>query len=176
MRSRSFLLAFAAGCVGVHANPHPPGGTGSGGSGSGSGSGTGLGDPVTIDSNKGACADPEGPLHGYSLASEVETLIVGKWRQCSGPAVFNRTYDGIEADADGSFYFLDDNGTTLVRRTGFDSQGTWTAGQEGPHSVQLDFHLVDTGDGGYPQFEDSPRRLAMRIGYNDEATILAIEP
>ena len=160
------LLGIAACGNGVHADPR---GLMPDAHQTGSGSGSGSAMP-------GTCSDPDGPLHPYTQASEVSALVVGRWRQCSGATPFAEAQAGVELLANGEFYFLQETGGTLVRKSGFDSQGTWTAYQEGGSSVQFDFHITNTGTGGYPEFEDNPRKMAMRLDYNSEASIWVLVP
>ena len=152
------LVAIAlAGCgVGVHSDPANLGSNGGHGSGS---------------AMPGTCNDPDGPLHPYTQAADLEALVIGTWRQCSGPTLFNTPQAGVEIATDGTFYLLADSSGTLVRKGGFESQGTWDASQETAQTVQLNFHIANTGTDGYPQFEDNPRKMQFRIFENPDPSL-----
>jgi hypothetical protein len=121
-------------------------------------------DPPITDPSAGACDAPQGPLHHYTTVAEVETLVVGQWRHCSGPTLGTADQAGIEFVDDHKFFALvDDSDGNLVRMTGFGSEGTWRADQEGDW-VQLSCYTPTLGgNGGQPEFEDAPSRFAVRL-------------
>jgi hypothetical protein len=143
------LVSFAVGCgTGVESAP-----------------GALLTDPAATSE----CDAPQGPLHHYTTAAEVETLILGRWRHCSGPALKPAAQAGIEFIDDHTFFALiDDNDGELVRMTGFDSEGTWRADQEGSW-VQLSYLTPTGGFGGTPEFEDAPSRFSIRLQTDESA-------
>jgi hypothetical protein len=146
--SATYLLAsLAVGCgVGVESSP-----------------GTPLAMPAT-----GECDAPQGPLHHYTTASEVETLIVGRWRHCSGPTMIAGS-DGVEFVADHSYFALVDNGLgNLVRTTGFGNEGTWEAYQQNPTWVQFAYRRPGAGNGGTLEFEDGPPRFSIPLATSNE--------
>jgi hypothetical protein len=126
----------------------------------------------------GACNDPEGPRHPYTQAAEVEQLVLGRWLHCSGATLLGQAGEvGIELTADHIYYVLQQDGDQLVREGGFAGSGTWDTYQETPTSVQFDYHPTpNSGNGGYFLFEDSPRRFAINIGYNDTPSIYVLLP
>jgi hypothetical protein len=147
----TYLLAsLAVGCgVGVESNPElPPSNP----------------ELSPIERAMQECDVPQGPLHSYTKASELETLILGQWLRCSGPPWLADS-DGIEFADDHTFFALIDDGLgKLVRRTGFGNQGTWDASQETETWVQLNTHLTPAGgNGGSPAFEDTPSRFAINL-------------
>jgi len=146
----AFLL-LAAGCgLGVSSQPHK----------------------ISNEGTPGTCADPEGPLHPYTKAADVDAMFVGKWVHCSGPTFLMNGDEAFEFTADGTYYVLQDNGTNLVRKTGFGNQGTWDTYQETEKSVQLSYHPTpNSGNGGAPQFEDDPRRVAIELFERDVSSI-----
>jgi len=125
----------------------------------------------------GTCAEREGPIKPYACAADLNTMITGKWRHCSGRALLDVGEAGIELAADFNYYALVDDGTGhLVRKTGFGFQGTWDSYQETETSVQFDFHPTpNSGDGGYPIFEDNPRRFSVQIGYEATGSVYVYE-
>ena len=142
------VLLLAAGCgIGVSTQPHKTSGT---------------------EGTPGTCADPEGPQHPYTKAADVEAMIAGTWVHCSGPTFLNAGDEGFEFAADHTYYVLQDG----MRKTGFDSQGTWDTYQETATLVQLDYHPTpNSGNGGAPKFEDDPRRVAIRLFERSESSV-----
>jgi hypothetical protein len=143
------LISLAAGCgIGVESSPETP----------------------RTDPPAGGCEDPEGPLHPYTTAAEVETLILGQWRHCSGPTL-KPDQAGVEFAADHKIFALvDDIDGGLVRKTGFDSEGTWRADPVGAH-VQLSYYTPTGGNGGQPEFEDTPSRFSIRLTTGNASAI-----
>ena len=159
---RLFLLSlFASACTGQGVFTSPS-------TGSNGGSGSDV-------NGYEQCSLPEGPLHPYTQVADFNTLVVGAWWHCSGPKIFANEQAGIEFDADGSYFFLADDGNgNPVKLTGFGNQGTWDGSQEG-NSVQFNIHPAsNSGTGGYPTFEDGPRRFAMDVEYNQDVSIYTI--
>jgi hypothetical protein len=161
------MSALAAGCgTGVESDPQlgqtPGGGSGSSMQGPSEGSGD---DP---------CAVPEGPLHAYKTAEELSALILGKWRQCSGPVppTFDANTRGLEFVADGTYHTLIDNGKgELVRAAGFPTEGMWGTRQIND-LVLFDLHPTpSTVFGDPPRFEDDPRRFAFNPSHNGADSI-----
>ncbi|MFT3693767.1 MAG: hypothetical protein QM831_11540 [Kofleriaceae bacterium] len=157
-------LLFASACTGQGVFTSP-----SLGSGTGSDSGSDVGNGYE------QCSLPEGPLHDYTQVSEFNTLVVGTWWHCSGPKILSNEQAGIEFDADGKYYLIADDGSgNPVKLTGFGNQGTWDGSQEG-ETVQFNIHPTsNSGLGGYPMFEDGPRRFAMEVEYNDDMSIYTV--
>jgi hypothetical protein len=111
----------------------------------------------------GTCADPEGPITPYACAADLDQMITGRWRLCTGRPLLNVGEAGIELAADFTYYALVDAGSgQLVRKTGFGFQGTWDSYQETATGVQFDLHPTpNSGIGGFPRFEDNPRRFSI---------------
>lgn len=178
--SFAFLLATACG-DGVHSDPQEvvtnPDSGGSGGSDSGSDMSADEPDANHADASVSPlCAEPEGPLHPYTQDVEVRELIVGKWLHCSGRTILQNEQAGVEFVSDGTYFMLAYDGGNLVRLTGFGKQGTWDATQETPTAVQFDWHPApNSGNGGFPVFEDNPRRFAIDFypGPGDSIYIIA---
>ena len=144
------------------------------------------GDPITGPTSPGAgsdaaaaaCRAADGPLHPYTQAAELEQLLVGKWRRCSGPALIDPTEAGIELVDDHTYFKLVTDGAgALVRTSGFANQGTWDVAQETPTSVQFDYHPApNSGNGGYPRFEDGPRKMSVTLVTQTAASLYLLEP
>jgi hypothetical protein len=148
-----FVILVAACGTGVDTDPET-----SGNRGSGSGSGDGSA------STSGPCAAPDGPRHDYTTASELDVLILGKWRQCSGPTPPTlENSRGIEFDADGRYFVLVEDGKGgLARGTGFSSEGKWDTTQATETEVLFSLRPTpSTSFGDPPLFEDDPRRFAF---------------
>ncbi|HUJ59097.1 MAG TPA: hypothetical protein VLX92_11415 [Kofleriaceae bacterium] len=158
---RRALILLVAGCAGVHSDPSQV---------------------AYIAVNSGtdapsACDEPEGPEHPYSKKSELDALVVGRWLHCSGGTFLPDEQAGIEFTADGTYYELGYQGTSLVRLDGFDHQGTWDSYQETSTSVEFAWHPTpSSGNGGAPEFEDNPGRLAIDIPYADEPSVYVLVP
>lgn len=141
------------------------------------GCGTGVsGDPVAhpdAANAVGECPNPEGPQHPYTDKAELEALLVGKWRHCSGPTMTGPTEAGVELVADHSYFRLvtDDQGG-LMRQTGPGNQGTW----EVDETLSLLYHpRPDLTGNGSPRFEDGPRKMGIFLAVPD-LSIYALEP
>jgi hypothetical protein len=131
------------------------------------------------DTRPGICNSPDGPLHPYTLKSEADTLIVGRWVHCSGPPIeiTSSPAVGIEFLADGTFYLLGNSpNASYVRLLGFDNQGTWATEQTTATTVQLGLHTANGGNGGIPAFEDNPRKLSIPINPAYGNSIYALVP
>ncbi|GEM_PF-6224019 len=103
---------------------------------------------------------------------ELAPLVIGPWVRCSGaPIVGVEEELGVELDADGTYAVLGDNGNGgVIKRVGFAKTGTWGAGD-----ADLGISSApNIGGGGPVTLEDSPRRLAIRVGYNPTYSIYAI--
>jgi hypothetical protein len=125
------------------------------------------------------CNAADGPIHPYTQASEVQTLVVGRWIRCSGTGIFGSMALGIEFDADGTYFMLGDDGHGgAVKLMGFDAQGTWDVTQETPTTAQLNIHSApNAGNGGAAQFEDAPRKFALDLDPTGECIYaIAFEP
>ena len=123
------------------------------------------------------CGAPDGPLHPYTQAAELEPLLVGRWWHCSGPAMIDPTEAGIELVEDHTYFKLVAEDGVLVRETGFARQGTWDVAQETPTSVQFDYHPApQSGNGGYPQFEDGPRKMSIRLVVQSAVSLYVLDP
>ena len=128
-----------------------------------------------------ACRAAATPIHPYTLAAELEALLIGKWRHCSGPVLVQPSASGevgIELVADHTYFKLATDTTgALVRMVGFGAQGTWDTYQETDTSVQFDLHPTpNSGTGGYPRFEDDPLRMAVLMVEQRMDSIYALEP
>jgi hypothetical protein len=128
-----------------------------------------------------ACRAAATPIHPYTQAAELEAMLIGKWRHCSGPVLVQPSASGevgIELVADHTYFKLaTDAKGRLVRVVGFGGQGTWDTYQETATSVQFDLHPTpSSGTGGYPRFEDDPRRMAALMVEQSVDSIYALEP
>lgn len=171
------LLIGAGACTteGVQSDPlGHAGSNGSGSDGSGSNGGNGSGGGA-LTAN---CDAAQGPEHPYTQASELDHLVLGQWIHCSGPSIFSNEQLGLEFDADGTYHLLASDGHGgIAVLSGFGNQGTWDASQEGASSVQWNIHPdPNSGTGGFPTFEDSPRKFAMLVNYSTDYSIYAIAP
>ena len=136
-------------------------------------------DPATSDPTPDAaanvpiasCADPDGTIRQVTVAADVNALVVGRWQRCSGKQMLDAGEDGFEIAADGTYYVLVRNGAELQRKPGFTGQGTWNTNQE-QTTVGLYFHPTpNSGNGGYPMFSESPRKMAILLRYETQPTI-----
>ena len=147
-------LIVSSACTLAGVETHPVGHTGTGNADVDGGTGT------DVSAN---CNAAQGPEHPYTMVSELEQLVLGQWIHCSGPTLLDNEQLGVEFDADGTYHMLagdGDGGITVLN--GFGNQGTWDAAQEGATAVQWDIHPdPNSGNGGYPTFEDSPRMFAL---------------
>lgn len=125
----------------------------------------------------GTCNMPEGPIHAYTEQSELEVLLIGRWRRCSGPPMTDGPMAGLELLADHTYFKLGtDASGELVRNTGFANEGDWLTEQDSPTTVHLYVH-PDSPLGGVPAFEDNPRKMAMAVpGQHRDIVIYALEP
>lgn len=97
-------------------------------------------------------------------------MVVGRWRLCSGEAVFNPKEAGVELTADRRWHVLiaDDAGK-LVRATGFDVKGAWYPAIENGRALMINdpATLAWTADGapgtwsGKPKFLDTPTKMSL---------------
>jgi hypothetical protein len=152
------VIFATTGCgVGVSSSPEPPAAS----------------DGDVGKQSDATCSDPAGPSHPYTQKAELETLILGRWRYCSGSTLSGDPFDGFEFTADGRGYALVDDGTgKLVRATGFGSQGRWNVP---PGSLGFAWSFSGGGDGGRLEFEDSPRRFRMGLTAAGRRNIVYIE-
>jgi hypothetical protein len=163
-RSISLLVVLTAACgTGMDGEPTPVGSVGGGPS---------PGDAGAPSASP--CAAPEGPLHDYTTAAELEALVLGKWLQCSGPRP--PTLDGsrgVEFAADGRYFVLVDDGRGgLARGGGFTSEGRWDTSQATGTVVFLWFHPTPSSQfGDTPLFEDGPRRFAINPSHAGDLSI-----
>lgn len=122
------------------------------------------------------CTDPEGPLHAYSDAAELDELFVGRWLHCTGPTITNQDVEvGIELTADRAAFVLVQQNGNVVRAGGFTGQGTWDVDVD--HTTrQLNVYM----NGGKlmnidPRFEDNPRRVQVLPIYKTPAIYVQTE-
>ena len=143
------VLLLTAGCgLGVSSQPHKTSGT------------------------PGTCDDPEGPMHPYKHASEVEQLMVGRWRHCAGPALLDQGDVGVEFAADHSYHELGDDGAGgLTQLSGFGHQGTWATEDLGSTAIFEFNPTPNSFNNGTPQFEDDPRRFAIVLLHRFDSSI-----
>jgi hypothetical protein len=118
------------------------------------------------------------PIHSYTRAAELEVLLIGKWRHCSGPLLIASSAAGMELVADHTYFKLaTDNKGGFVRMVGFGNQGTWDTSQETDTSVQFNLQPTpNSGAGEYPMFEDNPRRMAFLEDTLDNLSLYVLEP
>jgi hypothetical protein len=122
------------------------------------------------------CLAGQGPEVAYTTVAEMLPLATGAWIHCSGPAILNEQV-GIEFRADGTYYLIGVGTESLYELVGFGNEGTWDASQEGSDTVQWNIHPApNSGTGGYPVFESSPRRFALQLEGSSELSIYAIVP
>ena len=76
--------------------------------------------------------------------------------------MINRGEIGIELTADCKYYALVSDGAGgLVRKGGFDGEGTWDSSQQGAAGVQFNCHREpNQGEYTFLRFQDSPRRFS----------------
>ena len=119
------------------------------------------------------CDAPDGTLHPYSQAAELEQIVVGRWVHCSGPPLLLHGDEGIELLGDHSYYGLASDGAgNLVRKTGFDFQGNWHALQLSPTDVEFTYN---DGEGGL-KLEDGPSRFALPVDTEGNESVYALLP
>lgn len=126
------------------------------------------------------CAEPGTVVDEFGL-SGVRAWLPRIWYHCSGAYLFQNPYDGLEIAADGKWYFLDDQGGTLLRRAGFGAGGTWTlddlSGMNGPtNQVQVNFE--SNQGGGIPsfvRFATDPLKLQISAYPGDTSEYLAVQ-
>jgi hypothetical protein len=64
-----------------------------------------------------------------------------------------------------------------MRTVGFGNQGTWDTYQVTETSVQFDWHPTPNGGyGGYPSFEEQPRKMAILIVEQRDTSIYMRDP
>ena len=168
-------IVLCAGChSGVSTDPHK-----TGTDGVDSGYPPPTCDPVAVINPPvaGTCADAEGPIKAYTCTADLEKMIIGKWRYCSGEQMLRVGEAGIEIDADYTYTALVDDGSGhLVKKTGFDFQGTWDTYQETSTWPGFYYHPTpNSGNGGAVVFEDSPRRFSIGIGYEERGSVYVYE-
>jgi hypothetical protein len=117
-------------------------------------------------------------VHTYTQQSELEALLIGKWLHCSGPPMISSSEAGIELVDDHTYFKLVADGHGGYMRTvGFGNQGTWDTYQETETSVQFDWHPMPNGGyGGYPRFEEQPRKMAILIVEQRDTSIYVRDP
>ena len=119
------------------------------------------------------CDAPDGPLHPYTHATELEQLIPGRWIHCSGPSLLSHGGDGIELLGDHTYYGLvGDAAGNLVRKDGFDWQGSWAALQLSPSDVEFSY----TEGEGNLALEDEPTRFALPVDTEGNKSVYALLP
>jgi hypothetical protein len=125
-----------------------------------------------------ACAGRDSPVHTYTQQSELEALLIGKWLHCSGPPMISSSEAGIELVDDHTYFKLVADGHGGYMRTvGFGNQGTWDTYQVTETSVQFDWHPTPNGGyGGYPSFEEQPRKMAILIVEQRDTSIYMRDP
>lgn len=107
-----------------------------------------------------ACSQIDGPVHPYSSKGEQLSLVLGRWRRCSGNPIGKTDTFGLEFTQDGHWYSLTVDGGGNVTRAagGFDSLGTFTDFDGG----QFNITFVDGGTRYFfVAFEDGPRKMRM---------------
>jgi hypothetical protein len=183
MKTLSIILVAAAACTTNGVATDPLGNSGSDGSDGSpadssdqnTGSDIDVGsdtDPVH-DYNMN-CLEGQGPQVEYTTVAEMKPLAVGAWIHCSGPAILDEKV-GIEFRADGTYALIGVGLDALYELAGFGNEGTWDASQEGSAAVQWNIHPApNSGTGGYPVFESSPRRFALQLEEATELSIYAI--
>jgi hypothetical protein len=120
------------------------------------------------------CSALDGSLHPIQKADELKQLAIGRWAYCSGYRMVNNDDAGIELLADGTYYVLVKSGGQLVRKAGFDSQGTWNV----PNLITgLRWTLGPASwRSADVQLEDSPRKFALDFINSGDRSIYARLP
>ncbi len=129
------------------------------------------------------CAVPGTVTDVFDLPG-VRAWLAHTWYHCSGAYLFNTQSDGIEVAPDGKWYFLDDQGGTLVRRAGFQAGGTWSLHDNSPvngsgdySSIQIDFESYQGGGiGAFARFATDPLELQMTADPGDGSEYVAVQP
>jgi hypothetical protein len=122
----------------------------------------------------GTCTDPEGPLHVYADAAELDQLFVGRWLHCTGPTITDQDVEvGLELTAERDAFVLVHQDGNVVRAGGFAGQGTWDVDYT---TRQLDVHM-NAGDwiNIDARFEDNPRRFQVLPIYKTPAIYVQME-
>ena len=124
-----------------------------------------------------ACSAAPQPIHSYTQAAELEALLIGKWRHCSGPLLVGSSNIGIELVDDHTYFKLATDTTgALVRMVGFDAQGTWDTYQVTRTGVQFDLHpLPNSIASESPMFEDNPRRMGIQMDWPQDLSLYVLE-
>jgi hypothetical protein len=164
------ILALAAASCGPHVSLGELGNGGAGPTDSMSGAGTGN-DPLAVSWTDPTTAPDcqTSPLsdHAYTTESELDALLVGRWRRCKAAQIAGEDV-GVEFTADGNFYALTFNAAhEVVRQVGIDYGGQWTylpvgtvtpISHSGITSPQLILQGVYTDP---PRFTDDPRQMRI---------------
>jgi hypothetical protein len=110
---------------------------------------------------------------GAPLPSSIDALttaLVGTWVLCGTLSAFDGTDEGVEIDADGTWYRLYAVNGALTRGQGIADHGTWNAA-ETPGNLSLAFRYVTPGfEGGslawlfVPALGSMPRTLRIENG------------
>jgi hypothetical protein len=105
--------------------------------------------------------------HAYTTESELDALLVGRWRRCKAAQIAGEDV-GVEFTADGNYYALTFNAAhEVVRQVGVDYGGQWSYLPVGSVSPISHEPLTSAGlvlDGGYtdpPKFTDDPRQMRI---------------
>jgi hypothetical protein len=115
------------------------------------------------------CAAPDGRPYEPASAAEVASLLVGKWRHCSGSTTFPIVQPGIEFARDRAWRALAPQGAQLIPAAGFDTEGSWYMAAEDPKDMVVSLinvvriHLKgEYGASGYPvTFLQNPTRMRI---------------
>jgi hypothetical protein len=128
---------------------------------------------VNVAHQAGTCETAAGGTSvATASAAEAASLLVGRWRRCSGSSsvLGIAPHDGMELARDRSWRLLVKAGDSLTPATGFDTAGRWYMSAEDPNDMvvreQSVVRILPNGAGanGYPvEFLQQPS--VMRLGH-----------
>jgi hypothetical protein len=122
------------------------------------------------------CDAPDGAMHAVTSATDVSTLVVGRWLHCSGPPLLGRGERGIEFSSIGVYFALTaDAEGHLSQIVGL--EGRWDATQLTETQVQFNWHPdTQTTDYAYLEFEDAPLRFVTTLTDQTVPSVFAQVP
>ena len=94
---------------------------------------------IDVQRTASPCSAPQGIAYEPGSASEVVSLLVGRWQRCSGAFADGVAFDGLELDADRRWLVLRQNEGVLEAETGPDTEAVWfLEAEENPAGGSVD--------------------------------------
>jgi len=90
---------------------------------------------VDVQRTASPCSAPQGSAYEPGSASEVASLLVGRWQRCSGAFAGGLAFDGLELDADRRWLVLQQTAGVLAPATGPDTEAVWFLDAENPKGM-----------------------------------------